>query len=106
MTKIAYLTTGVMAGVLISAFSFSALSDTKTLDPAKLNPGMYKIMLENKNSERLTITSSRANKSLCTPIRAAYLCISSPMRTWQQLRPMGKVQRAIIELETSSGATQ
>ena len=48
MTKIAYLTTGVMAGVLISAFSFSALSDTKTLDPAKLNPGMYKIMLENK----------------------------------------------------------
>jgi hypothetical protein len=48
MTKIAYLTTGVMAGVLISAFSFSAPPDTKTLDPAKLNPEMYKTVLENK----------------------------------------------------------
>jgi quercetin dioxygenase-like cupin family protein len=48
MTKMACLTTGVMAGVLVSTVSFSALSDTKTLDPAKLNPGMYKTVLENK----------------------------------------------------------
>jgi beta-alanine degradation protein BauB len=47
MTKIACLTTGLLAGVLLSTVAFSRLSDTARLDPAKLAPEMYKVVLEN-----------------------------------------------------------
>jgi quercetin dioxygenase-like cupin family protein len=48
MTKIAFLIAGMMMGVLLSTVAFSGLAENKTLDPAKLDPNMYKVILENK----------------------------------------------------------
>jgi beta-alanine degradation protein BauB len=48
MSKITWLTIGVAIGVLFSAVCFSGLAENKTLDPAKLDPAMYKVVLENK----------------------------------------------------------
>jgi beta-alanine degradation protein BauB len=47
MTKMACLTTGLLAGVLLSTAAFSMLADAGSLDPAKLAPAMYKVVLEN-----------------------------------------------------------
>jgi hypothetical protein len=48
MKKTAYLTTGMLLGILMTALSFTAWSRTAdTLDPLKLEPDLYKVLLEN-----------------------------------------------------------
>ena len=48
MSKFALVITGMAIGVLLSTMAFSGLAENKTLDPAKLDPAMYKVILENK----------------------------------------------------------
>lgn len=47
MTKIAHLITGVVTGILLTTFAFPRQSNTETLDPVKLSPHMYRVLLDN-----------------------------------------------------------
>lgn len=48
MKKTAYLTTGMLLGMLITSLAFAAWSRTASAqDPVKLEPELYKVLLDN-----------------------------------------------------------
>jgi hypothetical protein len=49
MKKTAYLTAGMLLGILITSLAFTAWSRTATAqDPVKTEPDLYKVLLENE----------------------------------------------------------
>ena len=48
MKKSAHLTTGALLGALTTSLAFAAWSKTSAQDPVKLEPELYKVLLDNE----------------------------------------------------------
>lgn len=47
MTKMVYLTAGLLAGILLTSVAFATWNRMPAQDPAKLAPQLYKVVLDN-----------------------------------------------------------
>ena len=60
MTKIAHLTTGLVAGALLTSFTFAISSKAiEAQDPTKLAPQFYKLVLDNAHVRVIDFRESR-----------------------------------------------